>query len=286
MKQLELAGLPTALQHQLYIDMRYQPAASNNETGKRRLHCTIKYAARLGMISPIFISWLYGINRSLALEHLNKLVKADLLNVAPTVRVPDGRVYVLTLAGAKLAEELLRQHVPFRSSTNPQLQVNQNTVMHDVILQYILARGIHNVDGEGNHRPQWTGFISEKEFKRLYPSSTIRNVDSLVIEPDGNCCAIEIEHSYKPIQLRKSILLKYRDALQIGLYDKVFFISQSQQILQDCKRINGVAMDSLTSIVDRKTDRPLLSDNDRKLLEDRLIYRTKFCEEITTLFYP
>lgn len=286
MKQLELAGLPTALQHQLYIDMRYQPAASNNETGKRRLHCTVKYAARLGMISPIFISWLYGINRALALEHLNKLVRADLLNVAPTVRVPDGRVYVLTLAGAKLAEELLRQHVPFRSSTNPQLQVNQNTVMHDVILQYVLAKGIHTVDGEGLYRPQWTGFISEKEFKRLYPCSTIRNVDSLVIEPDGTCCAIEIEHSYKPIQLRKNILLKYRDALQVGLYDKVFFISQSQQILQDCKRINGLAMDTLTSIIDRKTDRSLLSEKDRRLLEERFIYRTKFCDEISTLFYP
>ena len=61
MKQLEFTGLPTALQHQLYIDMRFQPAASNNETGKRRLHCTIKYAARLGMISPIFISWLLHI---------------------------------------------------------------------------------------------------------------------------------------------------------------------------------------------------------------------------------
>lgn len=285
MKQLEFTGLPTPLQHQLYIDMRYQPAASNNETGKRRLHCTIKYAARLGIISPIFISWLYGINRTLALEHLNKLVKAGLLNVAPTVRVPDGRVYVLTLSGAKLAEELLLQHVPFRSSTNPQLQINQNTLMHDVILQYVLARGIQNVDGEGNYRPQWTGFISEKEFKRLYPSSTIRNVDGLVIEPDGACCAIEIEHSYKPIQIRKNILLKYRDALQDGLYDKVFFISQSLQILQDSKRINGLAMDTLTSIVDRKTDRPLLSDNDRKLLEDRLIYRTKFCEEISSLFY-
>ena len=212
-------------------------------------------------------------------------MKAGLLNVSPTVRVPDGRVYVLTLAGAKLAEELLCQHVPFRSSTNPQLQVNQNTLMHDVILQYVLARGIHNVDGAGNYRPQWTGFISEKEFKRLYPSNTIRNVDGLVIEPEGACCAIEIEHSYKPIQIRKNILLKYRDALNDGLYDKVFFISQSLQILQDSKRINNLAVDTLTSFVDRKTDRPLLSDSDRKLLEDRLIYRTKFCEEISSLFY-
>ena len=275
----------TALNHQLSIDMRYEPSDIKKVTGERRLHCTILYCARFGVVSPTFLSWLYGISHSLCLEHLNRLVRLQLLKVFPTIRVPGGRVYILTLSGAKFAEELLGQHVPFRSSSNPEFQVNQNSLMHDVILQFALSIGIQHIDSHGKYSPLWMGFVTEKEFKRLFPSSAIRNVDGLISEADGTLCAVELEHSFKPIQLRKNILLRYLDALRMGLYEKVFFISQSERILNDIKRVNAVAMDNLQSTSDKKSNNLLLSSQDRKLLEKRLIYRTKFCGQITDLFY-
>jgi len=284
-KQLELNGIPSQLQHLFNIDMKYEPGNSNIETGKRRVECTIKYAARFGLVSPTFISWLYDINRALALEHLGKLVKLGLLEVASSVRAVDGRVYVLTYHGAKHAEQLLQQYIPFRSTTDPVARINQNSLMHDCILQSVLGAGVQQGVAQGQPVQQWTGFVSELEFKRIYPQNNIRNVDGLIIEPNGNVCAIEVEHSYKPIQIRKTILLKYLYSLKNGFYDKVFFVSQSLQILNDMKRINQQALDNLENTFDKKANRPLLNQNERRFLEEKLVYRTKFCEQIQKLFY-
>lgn len=282
MKQLELENIQTALNHQLCISMHYESHTSPKQTGKLRMECTMKFCARVGLISPTFVGWLYKINRSLALEHLNRLVQLELLSVVPTHRSIDGRVYVLTYTGAQYVQELLQQHVPFRSSSNPAMQINQNTVMHDSILQFVLARGIQSDD---KNKQEWTGFVTEPEFKRLYPSTEIRNVDALIAEPSGTICALEVEHSFKPITLRKTILLKYLNALKSGVYEKVFFVSQSLQILEDAKRINAVALDNLTNVNHKKTGKPQMAVRERELLEKSLIYRTKFCAEISALFY-
>lgn len=285
MKQFELPNMPTAAHHQLNLDMCYQRASSNIETGRRRIESSIKYCARFGLISPTFVSWLYNISRANALEHLNKLVNADLLQLINTFRATDNRVYVLTHSGARFAEQLLAQHVPFRSASDPATQINQNTLMHDLIVQFICARGIHNFEATHEQKPMWHGFVTESEFRRIYPETNIRNVDALIAEPSGIISALEVEHSFKPITLRKTILLKYLSALKSGVYEKVFFVSQSMQILNDTRRINSVALDNLTSVNHKKTGKPQITVEERELLEKSLIYRTKFCAEISALFY-
>lgn len=285
MKQFELPNMPTAAHHQLNLDMCYQRASSNIETGRRRIESSIKYCARFGLISPTFVSWLYNISRANALEHLNKLVNADLLQLINTFRATDNRVYVLTHSGARFAEQLLAQHVPFRSASDPATQINQNTLMHDLIVQFICARGIHNHDATHQLKPLWHGFVTESEFRRIYPATNIRNVDALVIEHDGTICAIEIEHSFKTIELRKTILLKYLHSLKAGIYDKIFLVSQSFGILDDMRRINQIALNGLQSSINKKTNRAWINESERKLLEEKLIYRSKFCDEITRHFY-
>jgi hypothetical protein len=270
-----------------YFDtpMQYAPSASNYEAGKNRRETTIKYVARFGTICQTFTSWLYGIRRPLALEHLNKLVKENLLSCVKTHRSPDGRAYVLTHSGAKFAEELLCQQVYFRSQGNPELLVNQNTLMHDLICQFVVAKGIQSKNNYDQPTPLWDGFMSEREFKRLYTENSVRNVDALVREPDGTITAIEIEHSFKNKAARQTILQKYARGLNQGIYQKIFLFSHDHRIFSDIKRFHEQLFEELPNRYDKKTKQPILTHKDVDSLQSNIVYRTKFCDEISEIFY-
>jgi hypothetical protein len=265
--------------------MQYDLDVSNRYTGINRIETTVKYIARFGVICPRFITWIYGIRRPLALEHLNKLIKAELVSCVQTHRSPDGRAFVLTHNGAKYAEELLSQQIYFRSQGNAELLINQNTLMHDLICQFVIARGIQNKNCEGYPSPLWTGFITEREFKRIYKDNSVRNVDGLVIEPDGMVAAIEIEHSFKNKAARQTILQKYAQSIRQGVYQKIFLFSQDQRIFDDIKRLHEQLFCELPNRYDKKTKQPILSETDVERLKSAIVYRTKFCEEITNIFY-
>ena len=280
-----LPGVPTPLAHQMNIDMRYQPTSNNRYLGKIRLNCTMMYVARFGLTCPTFICELYNIRKTQALEHLNRLVKLKLLDKVISHRSVDHRVYVLTHSGAKHAEQLLQQQVHFRSSPQPAKQVNLNTLMHDLICQFVMATGIQNTNKDGAYAPLWTGFVTEKEFRRLYPQSAIRNVDGLVKLTDNSICAVDIEHSFKSVATRRTILLKYLSALKEGLYEKVFLFSQSEDILTDTRRINTQLLSSLSTTRKKKSGEFVITNEDKAMLEEKLIYRTKYCAQIESIFY-
>jgi hypothetical protein len=267
------------------ISMTYSRGVNNNITGKSRRELTVKVVARFGITSPIIIQWFYDISKYQALEHLNKLVKENLLLMVTTHRSPDNRVYVLKYDGAKYAEELLGFQIYYRSTTNPAQQFNSNTVMHDLINSYICLRGIQNKLPDGTISPMWGGFITEPEFKRVFKSNTVRNVDGVIKEPDGTLAAVEIEHSYKNKESRKAILLKILVSLKAGYYSKVFIFSQSIEIIDDIKRFHDQLFEELLNRFDKTSRQTILTENDVALLRKSIIYRTKFCSEIEEIFY-
>jgi hypothetical protein len=113
----------------------------------------------------------------------------------------------------------------------------------------------------------------------------VRNVDGIVLEPDGTITAIEIEHSFKTKAARQTILLKWLYGLKNGYYDKVMLFSQSLQIFADMKRLHSQLFQDMSLLRDKKTGKNLLTFEDVVVLETRLIYRTVFCEELTNTFY-
>ncbi|WP_299792370.1 hypothetical protein [uncultured Shewanella sp.] len=268
----------------LFMPMKYFPGTNNNQIGKARRALTIKLVARFGLTSPTIIARLYGVPHRLALEHLNNLVTEKLLSLVITHRSLDGRVYVLDYAGAKFAEELLSVAVYFRSG-EPSLRVNQNAIMHDLMMQYILLKGIHNQTKDGTDKPLWFSFVTEPEFKRQFKSDEIRNVDGIALEPDGAIAAIEIEHSFKTKAARQTILLKWLYGLKNGYYNKIMLFSQSQKIFTDIKRLHDQLFEELPTRFDKKTRQPMLSLSDVETLKQAIVYRTIFCDEITEVFY-
>ncbi|WP_241906495.1 hypothetical protein [Shewanella sp. 10N.286.51.B7] len=269
----------------LFMPMKYIPGENNNQTGKARRELTIKMVARFGVTSPTLIAVIYGIPKRQALEHLNKLVKEKLLSLVITHRSVDDRVYVLDYAGAKYAEELLSIAVYFRSNDKPALRVNQNTIMHDLMMQYIQLRGIHNKVKTGEDNPYWISLVTEPEFKRLFKSNDVRNVDGIVIEPTGSLVAIELEHSFKTKAARQTILLKWLYGLNNGYYDKVMLFSQSLQVFSDIKRLHNQLFEEMVTRVDKKTRKALLTSQDVTLLQSKIIYRTVLCSELENVFY-
>ncbi|MBQ0713531.1 MAG: hypothetical protein KBT53_11275 [Porticoccus sp.] len=268
----------------LSIPMRYQQGANNNQIGKARRVLTMKLVARFGLTSPTIVAWLYGIPQRLALEHLNKLVSEQLLSLVITHRSMDGRVYVLDYAGAKYAEELLSVAVYFRAG-EPSLRVNKNTIMHDLMMQYVQLKGLHNRAKDNVDKPFWYSFVTEPEFKRLFKSDDVRNVDGIALEPDGTIAAIEIEHSFKTKAARQTILLKWLYGLKHGYYDKVMLFSQSLQIFNDIKRLHSQLLDEMPSRFDKKTKLAMLSIEDAELLRGKVVYRTVLCKELSDVFY-
>ena len=282
---IEMTGQTQRL---LDIDMHYKDGRNNNETGRARRESTVKICARFNMIDPTIVSWLYGISHRMSLEHLNKLVSKDgLLLGINTIRAPKGRVYVLSLKGAKYAEELLCMPISFRKSAEPSRQINQNNIMHDLMNVFCCLKGVHDYDEKGVQTQLWNGMLSEREFRRLHKSNTkTRVVDGLLKEVDETVVACEIEGSFKPKASRQVILLKYLSSLQQGHYQKIFMFSQSKDILKDAKRFHEQLFVDLTMGYDKKTRKPFFSNDDADLLKRSIIYRTKFCDELQSLFYP
>ena len=267
------------------IDMRYYQGANNHQKGVNRTKLSVLIAIRFSIVTPSIVRWLYGINRRLALEHLNRLEKDGFLRVVKTHRSPDGRVYVPTYTAAKFAEELMGIDIHFRANKNPALQFNSNHVMHNLINAFVMLRGIHNYHSNETYAPMWNGFITEPEFQRINGLSATRTVDGAVLLPDGSIAAIEVEHSFKNKTARQVILLKYLASLKKSDYSKIFLFSQSVKIFDDIKRLHEQLFTELPERYDKKTRAPLLSESDAELLRASIIYRTKLCEEINEMFY-
>ena len=260
------------------IDMQYQPAPSNIQRSRNKIRFALINAARFGFISALVCEQTWGVTRAKALEFLGKLVTQGYLVLVQTERAADRRIYVLTFKGAQFASEMMRLDVQFRSAKEPITQVNQNAIMHDSVLSFVLNQGINNKTSEGLAKPLWTSFLTEMEFKRLYPTSTVKNVDGLVRLPTGEVAAVELEASFKRKSQHETTLLKLKDSLisESPLYDKVFIISCSERINADTQRFYEQLLDELPDRTDRKTKEPILTRHDAALLRERIIFRTKF----------
>lgn len=269
------------------IDMQYQPAPSNIQRSRNKIRFALINAARFGFISALVCEQVWGVTRAKALEFLGKLVSQGYLALVQTERAADRRIYVLTHKGAQFASEMMRLDVPFRSAREPITQINQNAIMHDSVLSFVLNEGVANKTSEGLARPLWTSFLTEMEFKRLYPSSTVKNVDGLVLLPTGEVAAVELEASFKRKAQHETTLIKLKDSLinDSPLYDKVFIITCSERINADTQRFYEQLLEELPNRIDRKTKRPLLTQHDAALLRERIIFRTKFIAPIEQTFY-
>jgi len=269
------------------IDMQYQPAPSNIQRSRNKIRFALINAARFGFVSALVCEQTWGVKRAKALEFLGKLVSKGYLALAQTERAADRRIYVLTNKGAQFASEMMRLDVPFRSTKEPITQVNQNAIMHDSVLSFVLNEGVNNKTSEGLAKPLWASFLTEIEFKRLYPSSAVKNVDGLVLLPTGKVAAVELEASFKRKSQHESTLLKLKDSLisENQLYDKVFIITCSERINADTQRFYEQLLKELPNRIDRKTKQPLLTQHDAALLRERIIFRTKFIAPIEQTFY-
>ena len=57
------------------------------------------------------------------------------------------------------------------------------------------------------------------------------------------------------------------------------------QIFDDVKRLHTQLMTELPKRINKKTQQPFMTHEDAELLQSAIVYRTKFCDEITALFY-
>nr|NKX70395.1 hypothetical protein [Alteromonadaceae bacterium A_SAG7] len=269
------------------IDMQYQLARSNIQRSRNKTRFALINAARFGFISALVCEQIWGVTRAKALEFLGKLVSQEYLALVQTERAADRRIYVLTYKGAQFASEMMRLDVPFRSAKEPITQVNQNAIMHDSVLSFVLNEGINNKTSEGLAKPLWASFLTEMEFKRLYPSTTVKNVDGLVLLKTGEVAAVELEASFKRKTQHETTLIKLKDSLinDSPLYDKVFIITCSERINADTQRFYEQLLEELPNRFDRKTKQPLLTLHDAALLRDKIIFRTKFIAPIEQTFY-
>ena len=269
------------------IDMHYKKYKNRRQQGQVKLEWTIKHAMRFGFVSAIVCAEVWQTNRAKTLEFLNKLVDLGLLQAAKTIRAADGRIYVLTYAGAQYARELTQIDFPFRSTSEPIQQVNQNSIIHDSILSLVLALGIQNSNTDGTYNPLWKAYLTELEFKRLFPSNDVKNVDALVLLNNNEVAAIEIEHSFKRKQQHEQSILKFKSALldEQKLYDKVFLIVASTKIQQDTQRFYKQLLSEMPTRYDKKSKQPLLTEAEAEILKEQIIIRTKFINLIDDKFY-
>lgn len=269
------------------IDMRYPHTLSNIERGRSKLRFALQNAARFGFVSAVVCEHVWGLRRAKVLEFLGRLVSEGYLTQVQTERAADGRIYVLTHKGARFASELMRIDVPFRSAKEPITQVNQNAIMHDSILSFVLNSGVNNKTSDSVAKPLWTSFLTEIEFKRLCPSSSVKNVDGLVLLPTGKIAAVELEGSFKRKSQHESTLLKLKNAFICDkpLYDEVFIVACSERINADTQRFYKQLFEELPNRFDRRTKQPLLSRHEVALLREKIIFRTKFIDSIEQTFY-
>ncbi|MFD1592754.1 hypothetical protein [Alteromonas oceani] len=269
------------------INMRLNKSANPVHRGREKKKLALLLAARYGFVSAITCQAIWQIRRHKVLESLNRIVKEGLLTIATTDRAADGRIYVLTHSGAQFAAELMRVDIPFRSAREPITQVNQNAIMHDSILSFVLSQGLQNKTKDGIPKPLWSAYLTEIEFKRIHSSSAVKNVDALVQLDNGEVAALELEASFKRKTQHEKTILKLRDAMlgENKLYDKVFIIPCSQKINNDTQRYYKQLLEEMPCRYDRKTKLPLLSNDDADRLREKIIFRTKFIEPIEQTFY-
>lgn len=274
------------MEHLFNLNMVYQPGRNNYETGKLRRRLSMMICGRFGFIAPALIQNTYGISHRACLEHLSNLVKDGLLELVKTGRCIDGRVYVLTYSGAQYASDCVEYDLPFRSQRDPILQLNINTISHDAMAAYVLLKGANEMDKSGEARPMWNGFITEREFARLYPSKEIRNVDGLVRENDehSTLVAVEIEASFKTRLQRQVILEKYLHSLQAQVYKKVFMFSQRQTIFDDAKRLHDKIFET-NLVKSPRGNAKHWTHEEIEQLKRSVIFRTKYCKELQNTFY-
>jgi len=269
------------------IGMLYPKSENFRLRGKQKLEFALLFAARIGFVSPIVCGEVWQTQRHKTLAYLNKMVSDGLLLSASTSRITDGRIYVLTYAGANYAKDLMKIDFPFRSTAEPIQQVNQNAIMHDAILSYVLAAGLQNCDANGNHKPLWKAVVTEAEFKRLYPSNEVKNVDAVVLLNNDKVAAVEIENSYKRKQQHEASILKFKSAMfdTPKLYDQVFLVVASNKIHADTKRFYDQLLEEMPNRINKKTKQPMLTVAEAEYLKENLIFRTKFIEDINQIFY-
>lgn len=265
------------------IDMLYKFWLSPKAKGKEKLRIALLVAARFGFVSAITLTWLFKIKRYKVLEFLRRQVEAGYFKKISTIRAADGVVFCLTHSGASYASELMGFDIYFRSSEN----INMNSIVHDSIMQFVMLAGINNYNSEVKHKPMWSGVVSENEFRRCYPSSSVKQVDGVVLNADGTVACVELENSYKRKSQTQQTLLKLKDAM-LGspkLYDKAFFIGSSDKVFQDTQRFQSQLLEELPNRYNKKTNSNYLTTEEALQLKDRLIFRTKFTEQINQLFY-
>ena len=268
------------------IGMLYPKSENFRLRGKQKLEFALLFAARIGFVSPIVCGEVWQTQRHKTLAFLNKMVSDGLLLSASTSRITDGRIYVLTYAGANYAKDLMKIDFPFRSTAEPIQQVNQNAIMHDAILSYVLAAGLQNCDANGNHKPLWKAVVTETEFQRLYPSNEVKNVDAVVLLNNDKVAAVEIENSYKRKQQHEASILKFKSAMfSTNLYDQVFLVVASKKIHADTKRFYEQLLEEMPNRINKKTKQPMLSVAESEYLAKNIVFRTKFINPINQLFY-
>lgn len=267
--------------------MYYQKSQNFRIRGKEKLEFALLNAVRFGFVSPVVCGEIWQTQRHKTLASLNKMVADGFLISVNTSRIIDGRIYVPSYNGANYAKELMRVDFSFRSTSEPIQQVNRNSIMHDAILSYVIASGIHNCDFNGNHKPLWQAVATEMEFKRLYPSNDVKNVDAVALLNNNQVAAIEIEHSYKRKEQHQASLLKFRNAIlgKHKLYDKVFLVVASDKIHRDTQRFYEQLLQEMPSRYDKKSRQPLLTEDEAQQLQERIVFRTKFIDGINKLFY-
>ncbi|MCG9735944.1 hypothetical protein L1D51_18420 [Pseudoalteromonas shioyasakiensis] len=285
----DTSGITNSNVYQPYfdIDMYYKKYKNRRQQGQVKLEWTIKHAMRFGFVSAIVCAEVWQTSRAKTLEFLNKLVDMGLLQAAKTIRATDGRIYVLSYSGAQYARELSQIDFPFRSTSEPIQQVNQNSIMHDSILSLVLALGIQNSNTDGTPNPLWKAYLTELEFKRLFPSNDVKNVDALVLLNNNEVTAVEIEHSFKRKQQHEQSILKFKSALfdEQKLYDRVFLIVASTKIQQDTQRFYKQLLSEMPTRYDKKSKLPLLMEREAEILKEKIIIRTKFINLINDKFY-
>ncbi len=265
------------------IDMLYKFWLSPKLKGTEKLRIVLIVAARFGFVSAITLTWLFKIQRYKVLEFLRRQIEAGYLKKVNTIRAPDGVVFCLTHCGARYASELMSFDIYYRSSES----INMNSIVHDSIMQFVMLAGVNNYNANSNHQPMWSGFVSESEFRGCYPSSSVKQVDGVVLNCDGTVACVELENSYKRKSQTQQTLLKLRDAM-LGspkLYDKAFFIGSSDKVFQDTLRFQAQLLEELPKRFNKKTKSPYLTEQEASELRDKLIFRTKFTDKINHLFY-
>ncbi|PKH00890.1 hypothetical protein CXF95_01360 [Paraglaciecola sp. MB-3u-78] len=288
-KHLASSGFNTDIfERYLSISMWYEAGLNNVEIGKARMKMTILIAVRFNLVSPTILSELYSISLRQAKEHLNKLVKQKLLQRIATHRSVDGCVYICDRQGAKWAEEHMSVTVPFKRYKHPEMAINQNNIMHDLINVFLMLRLLHETSLKDENYYQYRGLMTEVELKRHLATTNIRIADGLLAQPtnEGDInIALEVEHAYKNPQYKEKILLRQLNGIKSGVFDKIFIASQKHEILEDIKRTNIELLETMPTRYNKKARQPLMTESDAELLRNAIVYRTKYCDDLRKLFY-